>query len=112
MCQAIRASLRATATVAMLPPRRAAIRCWKARKGRGVRLACQAASTKTCPVSPGPCFADPSVPGRLGAGLADARVEAEVADQLPGAREAADLADRGRAARAAVTKLRPGRVSK
>jgi len=31
MCQAITASLRATATVAMLPPRRAAIRWWMAR---------------------------------------------------------------------------------
>jgi hypothetical protein len=47
MCQAIMASLRATATVAMLPPRREAIRWWKARKGPGVRVACQAASTST-----------------------------------------------------------------
>src|SRR6266545_4711944 len=95
MCQAITASLRATATVATLPPRREAIRWWKARKGPGVRVACQAASTSTCRVSPGSLLGDPAVPGRFRAGLEHARVEAEVADQLPGGREAADVADRG-----------------
>src|SRR5439155_10110732 len=94
MCQAITASLRATETVAMLPPRREAIRWCKARKGPGVRVACQAASTSTCRGSPGPLLGDPPLPGRLAAGLAHARVEAEVADLLPGGREAADVADR------------------
>src|SRR5712691_3645186 len=106
MCQAITASLRATATVAMLPPRREAIRWWKARKGPGVRVTCQAASTSTCRVSPGPCFEirpcrAGSVPDWL------TRVEAEVADQLPGGREAADLADRGEQRRRG-DKVHPG----
>src|SRR6266536_4666871 len=94
MCQAITASLRATATAAMLPPRRAATRSWKARSGPGVRVACQAASTSTCRVSPGPCLEIRPCRAGLRTGLTHARVEAEVADQLPGAREAADLADR------------------
>src|SRR6184192_4427555 len=94
MCQAITASLRATATVAMLPPRRAATRWWKARSGPAVRAACQAASTSTCRVSPRPCLLiRPCRAGSTPDWLA--RVEAEVADQLAGAREAADVADRG-----------------
>src|SRR5439155_17164277 len=32
------------------------IRSWKARRGPVVRAACQAASTSTCRVSPGPCL--------------------------------------------------------
>src|SRR6266516_741186 len=84
MCQAITASLRATATVATLPPRRAG-------GARGV----PGCFDQHVPCLAGALLADPSVPGRLHTRLAHARVEAEVADQLAGAREAADVADRG-----------------
>jgi hypothetical protein len=95
MCQAITASLRATATVAMLRPRREATRWWKTRSGPVVRAACQAASTSTWRASPGALLGDSAVPGWFRSRLAHPRVEAEVADQLPSGREAPDVADCG-----------------
>src|SRR4051794_26691056 len=48
--------LRAVATVAILLPRRAAMRAWKARSGPGVRVVCQPASTSRLRTSAAPCL--------------------------------------------------------
>jgi len=87
------AILRATATVAMLAPRRARIRSPNARSGPGVRTADHAASTSRCLASEGALLGDPAVTGGGRSRLADPGVESEVAHQVPRRREPGDVTD-------------------
>ena len=93
MCQAITASLRATATVATFrtAPSSEPFGEGTQRPGRAGRV--PSGLDEHVAGLAGTLFGDSPVPGRFGAGLAYPGVEAEVADQMPGGREALGVAD-------------------